>query len=136
MTLTYLKKLNPQLYGHLPDVDGEIEGPKRGSNATEEERIMESLIYGRETSTLGGNVGSKAVSVGTQCEIKVAAKHVRELQKMNIEQRIEIEALNIEQQKLVKRIENLIKEKNEILTAFQKIEKQSFSAYQALNKDR
>ena len=57
MTLTYLKKLNPQLYGHLPDVDGELEGTKRGSNVTEEERIMDQLNYGRETSTLGGNVG-------------------------------------------------------------------------------
>ena len=61
---------------------------------------------------------------------------MRDLQKNNIEVRIENEGLKIEQQKLVKRIENLIKEKNEILAAFQKIEKQSFSAYQALNKDR
>lgn len=77
MTLSHMKKMNPQLYGHLPTVAGESKRVE--STTTEEERILASVDYHRETSTLGGVKGVNCVSVATQCEIKIASKFVRDM---------------------------------------------------------
>ena len=68
---------------------------------TEKEKI-ENMIFGRETSSLGGIIGSRCVSVGVQCEIKIAAKYVRDMQKTIIEMRIDNAKLNRKIDKLVK----------------------------------
>ena len=60
--------------------------------------------------------------MGTQCEIKIAAKSVREIQKNNIEVRIENERLLMVVEKLNIRITNLSKEKNDVLLALKKIQ--------------
>ena len=55
LTLAYLKRKNPSMYGHLPDVDDEQ--PKHAHRSTESERMLNSIKYYRETSSLGGVVG-------------------------------------------------------------------------------
>ena len=62
--------------------DGRI-ARRKSQIRSEEDKIMESIFYARETSTLGGAIGSRAVSVGAQCDIKLVTKQVREMQRNN-----------------------------------------------------
>ena len=67
---------------------------KKVSVSTDTQNIEKGdwLKYSRDTHNLGKK-GMRACSVYTQCDIKIAASHYREIKKQNIELRLENEKL-------------------------------------------
>lgn len=78
------------------------------------------LKYSRETIGLGKK-GANMVNVYTQCDIKIAAAHYRAIQRQCIDYRLENDKLKQNEEMMQKRIERLIKEKEEVMVAFRKI---------------
>ena len=87
MTLKFLKSLNPAAYGHLEDIDEDEMGQKRGSGCTEEQRIRDNIQFARDTEHLG-NTGVRHTNIAVQCNIKMTAQDLRNLQKQCIDLRI------------------------------------------------
>ena len=83
-------------------------------------RVNDAINFARDTQGLG-NKGIRFVNIGVQCDLKTVASYYKQLEKQNFMFKNDKERMTKDLEVAEKRIERLIGEKNDVLTAFKKI---------------